>query len=60
MVPLEITAAHVPNVFVQAWSVSDHKVYQDQESVTVPPTHAFLEVVVEADQEAYAPGRRQR
>ena len=55
MVPLEITAAHVPNVFVQAWSVSDHKVYQDQESVTVPPTHAFLEVVVEADQEAYAP-----
>ena len=37
--------------------VSDHKVYQDQESVTVPPAHAFLEVAVEADQEAYAPRR---
>ena len=55
MVPLEITAAHVPNIYVQALSVSDHNVTQDQESVIVPPTHAFLEVTVDTDKDAYSP-----
>jgi len=55
MVPLEISAAHIPNYYIQALMVDDYRVRSDQERVTVPPVQEFLQVKVTSDKPNYQP-----
>ena len=55
LIPLAITEEHVPNIFLNALTVTDNRLSSDQEQVIVPPTRNFLTVEVEADRKEYQP-----
>ncbi len=55
LVTLDIGEAHVPNIFLQADMISDHKIFRDTRQVVVPPVKQFLKVDVTTDKEQYGP-----
>ena len=55
MVSLDIGSAHVPNFYIQAMMVSDHKIHVDSERIIVPPVQNFLNVEVESEKASYGP-----
>ncbi len=55
LVQLDITEKHVPNIFLNGYMVSNHKIFQAQKQIIVPPVKNFLDVEVSSDQENYQP-----
>lgn len=55
LIPLAITEDHVPNIFLNASTVTENRLSSDQKQVIVPPTKNFLTVEVEADRKEYQP-----
>ncbi len=56
LVELEITERMVPNFTLQAASVFDRTLLQEEVSVSVPPVQNFLNVLVQPDRTEYRPG----
>jgi uncharacterized protein YfaS (alpha-2-macroglobulin family) len=52
---LEITADHVPNLFLSALMVADGRLQTASKQLVIPPTAHFLKVEVTADKEVYRP-----
>ncbi len=55
LVELQLSDAHVPNVFLSAAMVADKQVHMDTKHVIVPPTKHFLTVDVKPDRTQYQP-----
>ena len=55
LVELQLSDAHVPNVFLSAAMVVDKQVHMDTKQVIVPPTKHFLTVDVKPDRAQYQP-----
>ena len=55
LVELQLSDAHVPNVFLSAAMVADKQVHLDTKQVIVPPTKHFLTVDVKPDRAQYQP-----
>ena len=55
LVELQLSDAHVPNVFLSAAMVADKQVHMDTKQVIVPPTKHFLTVDVKPDRAQYQP-----
>jgi uncharacterized protein YfaS (alpha-2-macroglobulin family) len=55
LVELQLSDAHVPNVFLSAAMVADKQVHVDTKQVIVPPTKHFLTVDVKPDRAQYQP-----
>ena len=55
---LEIVKKDMPNIFVEAVTVSGGKVFQEARELAVPPENRILEVSVEPSMEKYRPGER--
>ncbi|MFM8469700.1 MAG: alpha-2-macroglobulin family protein, partial [Limisphaerales bacterium] len=55
LVELELSDAHVPNVFLSAAMVADKQIHMDTKQVIVPPTKHFLTVDVKPDRTQYQP-----
>ncbi len=55
LVELQLSDAHVPNVFLSAAMVADKQVHMDTKQVIVPPTKHFLTVDVKPDRTQYQP-----
>lgn len=55
-VPIE--TADQPNIFVQAWTVFDGRLYQEQKELAVPPEKRVLDVAVEPSAERVKPGEK--
>ncbi len=53
LIQLDIAEDHVPNIFLNAATVTDNRLSSDQEQVVVPPTKNFLTVELEPDREEY-------
>jgi alpha-2-macroglobulin len=56
VVPLKLTRAHAPNVFLHATLVSQGQVYQARQEVLVPPTPRFLSVEAKPRSAIVKPG----
>jgi len=56
LLTLDLTEAHVPNLFLGALMVADGQAFTDQERVIVPPVAQFLDVELIADREQVEPG----
>jgi|GEM_PF-180921 len=55
LVELQLSDAHVPNVFLSAAMVADKQIHTDTKQVIVPPTKHFLTVDVKPDRTQYQP-----
>jgi uncharacterized protein YfaS (alpha-2-macroglobulin family) len=55
LIEIDVTAGHVPNVFLDAAMVQQTELFMDSKQVIVPPVEHFLEVEVTADREEYQP-----
>jgi alpha-2-macroglobulin len=55
LIELQLSDAHVPNVFLSAAMVADKQVHLDTKQVIVPPTKHFLTVDVKPDRPQYQP-----
>jgi len=55
LVELQLSDAHVPNVFLSAAMVADKQIHSDTKQVIVPPTKHFLTVDVKPDRAQYQP-----
>ena len=55
LVRVPISEEHVPNVFLQALSVSDLQMAQVSQQVVVPPERHYLDLKVEPDKSEYKP-----
>jgi len=55
LVELQLSDAHVPNVFLSAAMVADKQIHLDTKQVIVPPTKHFLTVDVKPDRTQYQP-----
>ena len=55
LVELQLSDAHVPNVFLSAAMIADKQVHMDTKQVIVPPTKHFLTVDVKPDRAQYQP-----
>jgi len=55
LVELQLSDAHVPNVFLSAAMVADKQVHLNTKQVIVPPTKHFLTVDVKPDRTQYQP-----
>lgn len=49
------TAAHQPNVFVNASMIADETVYHDALELQIPPAQQFLQIQVNPDADGYEP-----
>lgn len=56
LLTLDVTEAHVPNLFLGALMVADGQAHSDQERVVVPPVAQFLDVELVADRDQVEPG----
>jgi uncharacterized protein YfaS (alpha-2-macroglobulin family) len=55
LVEIDITATHVPNIFLQAASVAAGQIAYDTKEIIVPPAEQFLTVEVKPDRLEYQP-----
>ncbi len=58
VIELPITAAHVPNFFVEATTVAEGSLFEEAREVFVPPQNAEMTVAVTADKQEYKPGEK--
>ncbi|WP_309396279.1 alpha-2-macroglobulin family protein [Cerasicoccus maritimus] len=55
LLQLDVNDAWVPNARLQANTVRDLKMWQDQQDINIPPTKHFLDVSVVTNAESYLP-----
>ncbi len=56
MVEVPIDATQRPNFFIEATTIANARVYQQQRQLCVPPVKAVLDVTVQTDKPNYQPG----
>ncbi|WP_197490697.1 alpha-2-macroglobulin family protein [Planctomyces sp. SH-PL62] len=59
-VELDVATADMPNLFVEAMTVSNGKVHDQAREIAVPPESRVLNVEVKPSQETYKPGEKAR
>ena len=56
--PIPVTKKDMPNFFVEAFTVSDGKLYTDTREIAVPPEKRVLNVEVQPSADSYKPGEQ--
>ncbi|MHB9138119.1 MAG: alpha-2-macroglobulin family protein [Victivallaceae bacterium] len=55
---INIRDADMPNVFVEAWSVSEGKLNREVKQITIPPVNKALNIVITAAEKQYKPSMK--
>ena len=53
-----IVARDMPNIFVEALTISDGKVHDDVREIAIPPESRVVDIAVEPSQKMYKPGQK--
>lgn len=60
LIPVKITPAMAPSVFVNATSIFDYSTFRNERRLTIPPEDQFLDVKIIAEKESFRPGEQAR
>jgi uncharacterized protein YfaS (alpha-2-macroglobulin family) len=56
LITLDVDERYLPNVYVTASTIFDHRLYGDNEMLSVPPVSQFLAIDLQFDAERFEPG----